>query len=362
MILQVPLLSSRRFFPPREPAAAGRAAASRQVLQDLVTQGLAFPLEYRQALANHLPMALQALLELGASPQRLREFNATYATRFEGLARPEPAPPAADWLALRGQQQAYPALRACFERALANEGQDDLLRRVLPDLLSAPGTAAFHGLIRSAHAVQSGHGGELAAALAYWASRWQALAPPPAASARLPLPVWSARLLEGAQAWRSEQALIQARMVEASQTAWYQSLAGALAAAPDLPTRVGELAHLALSLYLHSGNFTVLHMVTGLRALRVLLPWLDRAQDLQAPLVRAVVAACLAGRIKPLSARPGLPKTSWAAVIGAAIASDDEHVIKLVHACVEESAFYGEARYLEAAALATAAATSTPRV
>ena len=56
------------------------------------------------------------------------------------------------------------------------------MKKLLLTLCAAtalPGVAAaaFHGLIRTAHAVQSGHAGEVAAALAYWAWRWQPLAP-----------------------------------------------------------------------------------------------------------------------------------------------------------------------------------------
>ncbi|MBY0234968.1 MAG: questin oxidase family protein, partial [Burkholderiaceae bacterium] len=83
-------------------------------LHELLAQGLSYPPEYRDQLANHLPMALHALFELGANPQQLRAFEAGYARRFEGLASPEPAPAAADWLALRGQMSAYAPLRAFF--------------------------------------------------------------------------------------------------------------------------------------------------------------------------------------------------------------------------------------------------------
>ena len=40
-------------------------------------------------------------------------------------------------------------------------------------------------------------------------------------------------------------------------------------------------------------------------------------------------------------------------VVAAAITSDDDHVIKLVHACREEATVYGEGNYLHAAALVT---------
>jgi len=338
---------------------ASLARAELADLHELLAQVQSYPPEYRDQLANHLPMALHALFELGASPQQLRVFESGYARRFEGLASPEPAPAAADWLVLRGQMSAYAPLRAFFVAALAQEGRDALLRRVLPELMDAGlATAAFHGLIRTAHAIQAGYEPELASALAYWASRWQALPAPRlvADPPSLALPDWAAELAARAQGWRSEAPLIQLRMMEASATPTYQQLADALAPAADAPTRVAELAQLALEIYMQTRNFTVLHMITGLRALRVVLPWLAQPERVQLPLARALTAAYLAGRVTPLARRPAALPQSWPEVLALARASDDDHLIKLAHACEDEARAYGEARYLQAAALAVAMA------
>jgi hypothetical protein len=250
-------------------------------------------------------------------------------------------------------------LRCFFERALAEQGADGLLRRALPELLPGVSAVAFHGLIRLAHAVQGGHQGELAAALAYWASRWQLLPAPPQLNgvSSLSLGEWSARLVSEATGWRSDAPLIFLRMMEASARPLYAELAGgALPAAPSLQLRVSELAGLALDYYLHSGNFTVLHMITGLRAMRVLAPWLpnDAAVQAQAQqiLMQAFVAAYMAGRVQ----RRDLPRpeqtVNWLDLAAAATRAEDDHAIKLVHACRDEWAVYGDPRYLQAAAMA----------
>lgn len=345
---------------PGGPTSANPAPADLADLHALLSQGQSYPPEYRDQLANHFPMALHALFELGASPQQLRAFERSYARRFEGLACPGPAPAAAEWLPLRGQLAAYAPLRAYFEAALIREGRDALLRRVLPELMEAGlATAAFHGLIRTAHAAQAGHEPELASALAYWASRWEALPAPHlfAEPLRMDLADWLAELAARAQGWRSEAPLIQLRMMEASATPTYQQLADALAPAADAPTRVAELAQLALELYLQTRNFTVLHMITGLRALRVVLPWLAQPERVQLPLARALTAAYLAGRVMPLARRPAALPQSWPEVLALARASDDDHLIKLVHACQDEARAYGEARFLQAAALVVARET-----
>ncbi len=78
----------------------------------------------------------------------------------------------ADWQSLRGKPDAYPALLDSMRALVERDGVDATLRTLLPDLLPGVAAAAFHGLIRTAHAVQSGHADEVAAALAYWAWRW----------------------------------------------------------------------------------------------------------------------------------------------------------------------------------------------
>ena len=74
------------------------------------------------------------------------------------------------------RDSSYPALWRHFHDAVACDGAHTTLRESLPDLMPGVAAAALHGVIRTAHAVESGHAGELAEALAYWAWRWQALA------------------------------------------------------------------------------------------------------------------------------------------------------------------------------------------
>jgi hypothetical protein len=197
--------------------------------------------------------------------------------------------------------------------------------------------AAFHGAIRTAHALQAGHDLELAAALAYWAWRWQPLEAPPASDALLGFDAWVPRLMQESLGWLSSGALISIRMAEASQSIIFAGLASALAPAENLAIRIGQLAGMAVDRYVESPNFTVLHMVTGLRALRTLLPWIDDSMDAQALLARNFVAAYMAAQVKPLVAPPFAAPRPWEAVIAAAIVSNDDHVVKLVHTCREEA-------------------------
>ena len=320
---------------------------------------------HRNQFVNHLPMALHALSDLGATPERMQAFSTQYLLDHEVADAPAPATAPADWLALQGQMNAFAPLRAYFEQAQSSEGADVLLHRVLPDLLAGLASGAFHGVIRVAHAVQGGHPGELACALAYWAGCWEMLAPPrtlgaiPAATATttaapglLRFDEWTSRLMVVARNWHSDGRSITAQMEDASHTPMYQEMAGALAPLATTHDRVEELARLALAIYIGSGDFTAIHMITGLRALRVLLPWIENPEPLQSVLVHAVTAACLVSQAPYASRQVTYRRADWSSVMLAAIASNDAHVIKLVHACREEAAAYGEPSYLDAAALA----------
>jgi hypothetical protein len=319
-------------------------------LHRLLEANLALPPEPTPGITSHLPMALHALQSLGAGEARLQAFFDAYRGRLEGGRRHAPAAPVDDWRALLGDDDAFAPLQATFAALLARDGEEVTLRQVLPVLLQGVAAAAFHGAIRTAHAVEAGHRGELAAALAYWGWRWQPLlAAPPGET--LPFEAWAARLIAESPAWTMQAPLISLRMAGASESQPYRALAGRLAPSATL---LPQLAELAVARYAETRNFTVLHMVTGLRAVRVLSPWLA-ADDAQARvLVHAFTAAYLAARLAARAAPPHAPQRSWDEAAAAALAQDDDHVIKIVHACRAEAAVYGEGRYLEAARVAVA--------
>ena len=330
------------------------------VLHRLLDEAQRFPPEYADQLSNHLPMALTALAGLGADEAQMRVFFASYSRHFDGrLAGNDQAAPLADWPAHRGQFDAFDRLSVGFAAAITRDGRDAVLHAALPLLIDGIGGAAFHGAIRTAHAVDSQHDGELAAGLAYWAARWMPLdAPTQGNPAFDKVADWldanDARLLTADVGWRSDAPLISLRMQEAVHTQAYQSLAGCFR-----PTRdsLADLAAAAAARYARTGNFTVLHMATAANAALTLAAWLPFDDDqAMAPLWHAVAAASLASRVAtapwldPLSA----PALDWAQVRAVALASDDDHVIKLVHAMAVQQGLNPADVWLRAAARAAA--------
>ena len=101
-----------------------------------------------------------------------------------------------------------------------------------------------------------------------------------------------------------------------------------------------QLADAALALYWQTGNFTVLHMVTGSRAAAIVSRHLppELRERWQTLMWQAVAAAYITVGAPPLREQtwPDLTGLDWPEILPKAIASLDDHVIKLVHCCWRE--------------------------
>lgn len=309
-----------------------------------------FDAEYGHNLASHLTMALVALARLGAGEQRLEQFAARYAERLHAAPPPEPWPSGEPWKSGFGDPRTWPAYRTLFNDWLDHEGAGIVLAQALPPLMRGGGAAAFHGLIRCACAVAAGHSHELADALAYWACRWFTLGEPQAETADSG-ECDPAEVLARLRIAKPRAPLIAERMALVAQhTAFAHSAAALRIDDPEQTLQL--LATLAARLYAASGNFTVLHLVTSAHALRVLLPWID-ADDRRCAVRhywQAFAAGHAASGLEP--AATGGPPRDWKKIVTAAIASDDEHLIKLVDSCRQQEHAYGGSVWREAASRA----------
>ncbi|MEJ6000267.1 questin oxidase family protein [Paucibacter soli] len=281
-------------------------------------------------LSSHLPMRLTALARLGADAAQLQ------AQLRQGAARLEPTG----------------ALRAGLDL-------DALLPRLL---LQAPEAMAFHGAIRMAYALDAGHAGEQAAALDAWLA------------GAVPAPVDTSQA-DGSLSLRDTLDRVRADPALAMQLRIGTTIMSDLQVAQRLPgfsaylalprLSLEALAEASLAAYLAGRDFTALHLVTGVHALRVLLAHVrkrgltvDEGQVLRG-LWRAWLAAYVAIE------RPALPwalvhagtasEADWQAQLPALHRSGDEHRIKLADTAREEWRLRGWPGYalcLQAAAAA----------
>ena len=323
--------------------------------------------EFPVDLANHLPMVLEAMARMGASPARMDAYAAWY-TAANAVPEQPPAVSAlsdADWRGALGRRERERDLRDYFADRVAAHGVADTLAMAMPVLDEGVAASATHGLMRLAYAllrrddreVVSHHGDrEVAAALGYWATTWLPMAETPADTHDLADPV--ALLLE----MRRDPAFDDLRGGDVLLWRWaetmrarpaYQALLGRLDPVHDpLPA----MRSASLALYAGTMSFEALHALTGCHWLRIV------GSHVPEPNVLAirfweVVAAFYAKIGRPplpdeatLDALRALQVPSDDAIRAAAVASDDEHDLSLVFSALEEHAFTGEPLYRVAAA------------
>jgi hypothetical protein len=146
-------------------------------------------LEYAGGLANHGPMAAEALDQLGHAAL-IPGLVGVYAPRLPPLERGLPIP-ADERDAALGRHDRLPDWVATFEVEIANAPWTEVVRLWVERLLPGAFAGAAHGLLRVSHAVRAletkdtaPRRRELALGLAYWAGRHQRLPGEPGSAAR----------------------------------------------------------------------------------------------------------------------------------------------------------------------------------
>ncbi|GGP17633.1 questin oxidase family protein [Silvimonas iriomotensis] len=320
------------------------------MLNQLLTRSAQYAPNFGAGLANHLPMALIALARLGADDTRLEAYFNEYIKQLSPVAASPGVIDPAFWQRELGQLAYYAAYRDYFAAQLAAEGVDAVVRRHIHDLLPGIGGAAFHGVIRAQYALASGNLDEIACGLAYWACSARKLAdwpvPMPAPQSADPLTLVT-RLFTPAFAIDPAAFMISARMRSAVQLPAFAEVVGWLDVQPDT---LQKLAVYAAECYVVTGDFTVLHLVTSAHALRGLARWIDDMDTAVRWYWQAYAAGVIASGIAGPAPHVTVPaQPDWAPLIAAGIAAADEHVIKLIDACHEEYAAYGEGAHVLAA-------------
>jgi hypothetical protein len=108
-----------------------------------------------------------------------------------------------------------------------------------------------------------------------------------------------------------------------------------------------DMARAAIAAYVQTNDFTALHMVTGLHAVRRVLHRLPRAMAIERlPDVWTAVCAAYLVIGAPALAWPetsvqlapsdGDGHAPWRELLALAVAANDDHVIKMVHTCWRE--------------------------
>ena len=321
--------------------------------------------EYAGRLANHGPMAAQALIAL-ERPDAVVPWVETYKRRL--LAHPggtRPIDPAG-WREALGDNDRVGDWIVFFRGQLEKRPWKSVLSEWTVRFSPGVVAAAFHGAIRTAHAVRSLEAGqtparvlELAEGLGYWAATYNAL--PEAASPAKPPP---GRKPSGAIAGvpilppekRISYGNITDRLSPLDEFPPFASVADAVDPAGDPSAFMSDLTETFAMVYLASSTrgslITFLHGVTGPAAVRTLLPYLSPEE--QRRLMRYAWQACasFSSSAGGKTASPPSPDTKLPTreeLTDRAIATGDEHAIKFTDACFREYALNPKPVYILAA-------------
>jgi hypothetical protein len=315
------------------------------VLHSLLVESEPFSASYGGGNANHLAMALVALDRLGASDERLREFASIYERQLRLKPSAAPALPNGGWKEAMGKKAFETTLAKKFAIDLAAKGRDALLHEVVSHVTPGIASEAFHGLIRTAYAVDSGDDADIANALTSWVIGYGAVG-------RLDEPRFDSAI--DAFAAMSGDDRFPKSLPGGSITGRIAKIVAIPAfdeyRAPIRALALGDLARIAALMFLATGDFTVLHLVTACHATRVLKPYL--AADAVDHLMIAMLAAYASVGRPDFDVTVQHPQElpDWSTLAARAIPSNDEHDLKLVYSCQQEEQHYGWGLHQMAAA------------
>jgi len=305
-------------------------------------------LEWGGGLANHGPMAAEALEALG-HPSLIPGFVDRYAPRLPPAQSGHPLAEH-ERAGARGMAERSADWVATWERELARRPWTDVLVETVPGLLPGAFASAAHGLLRTMHAVRGLTAvdtplrrRELAHGLGVWAATYQELpgtpgSAPSAGSRRL------ADLAPVPEADRSGGAFTEQVGALDSHVA-YSEWVAALDLEGEPGALLSELVAEAAGLYLQHPNARIAycHAVTAPAAVRVLAPLLPDDAVRQA-VGRAYQAAGALHAITYAPCPPDPEERSEAERMQdepretryRAACSLDDHSIKLAEACLRE--------------------------
>ena len=299
--------------------------------------------EFGGGLSNHGPMAAEALVRLGRADD-VEPWLDGYIKRLDEA--PRPAGRITDWREALGHLDRVAEWELYFRDQLADAPWRDVLARWWPRLLPGLAAAATHGVIRTSHAARglaaaetAEREAELARGLAYWAASYLELPGDPRTGGELDL----AAAVSGLPAASGEPApglITQALKAALADDARFPAAVGALRPPSDVGIALRELAATFSQIFLGYGRqrpIPLLHAVTAPVAARSVLPLLPA--ELARPTHDALwqVAAALytvyTGGVAP-EPIPATGPPEPDALADRAVATGDEHAIKLTEACL----------------------------
>ncbi|MFB9238591.1 questin oxidase family protein [Plantactinospora siamensis] len=295
-------------------------------------------------LSNHAPMAAEALDRAGRSAEVhpwLDSYADLMTERPRGIARIAPD----EWRDPLGDPVRTGDWLSFFDREMVEEPWRAVLVRWWPRLLPGIAAGATHGVIRVGHAVRAlldaetpARVGELGQGLAYWAARWQPLAPAGAGPYRASDP---RAALDAVPRVPDQRYGIRARLAQLADLPGWADAAGAVPGSGSPTDRLGDVVEAAVLRYGthgHGNEVMMVHAATAPNAVLRCLPALPESLwpaslDAGWAASAAVTAAYAPAEGRPAPAAPaGVDPEE---VVERAMATGDPHAIKFADTAVD---------------------------
>ena len=318
--------------------------------------------EFQGWLANHGPMAADALLRLGHGDD-LQTWLDNYVSRLEPAPDPRWEITDEQWREPLGDPSRLGDWCALLNQQVHAAPWEQVLARWWPRLLPGAIASATHGLIRTGHAVRALREQvttprleELGQALAYWAARWQPL--PHQQPSHGTLDVHEA--LDTVPAGELTGG-IRTRLAHLDQTPTWPLVLDGLRPATDpdqVPAALDALVDAAVTHYgrwAHGNPIMLVHAATAPRAIALTLPALPRHVWAASYQTAWSVTAAISAAYRPPQPAADTADLSITLdeVAARAVESGDEHAIKFTEVA-QESDRRGNTHALPAAARAVA--------
>ncbi len=302
-----------------------------EVLDEALERLGRFGPEFGGGLSNHGPMVVEALVRLGR-PDVVPGWVERYVSRLEDAVAPSGGAPELGVLATVGDWERQ------FAAELAEKHWIEVVRTWVPRLAPGLMAAATHGWLRTAHAVRALRSlesperiAELARGLAYWAARYQDVPGPTTPSGNLGVDVALAALpdrraggdgliFEAVRHLDGDAEFVAAVDAADASTLGVDALLGAAGEAVVAGGAGDPIVYV--------------HTLTPTAAIRQVADLVDAAvADLVLGCAwRATAALVSTYRLPSVERSPGVGNVDAEQVVDVAVASGDEHAIKVAEA------------------------------
>jgi Questin oxidase-like len=318
--------------------------------------------EYQGGLANHGPMAAEALIAMDR-PDSVVNWVERYKKGLQSHPTARGEIPKTEWRQSLGNFNLSAEWIAFFDRELKEKPWRSVLNDWVTNLAPGLSAAAGHGLLRTAHITRrlakkenERRLHELAEGLGYWAARYQIL---------------PSSQMNGPQKLQPSQAINQIKLLPDTQRLSGGSITRGLLRLDDFPPFadainlvdtsgdpekfISNLTETFATVYVENPSrryiISFIHAVTAPSAIRLLLPYLSADAKRSALRYGWQLAAGIYSVFGEtlIKTKADDDDESKQDLIDRAVKNGDEHAIKFTEACLREYALNPKPVYLLAA-------------